>query len=124
MISTRLFLRTAIRCQNHSRCLSSTAARPFTILGVQQIAIGCESREPLRALWQTIFGLQPTESVTLEQENVQEDIVQLGPKPYQVEIDLMTPVDVNRSPKVRGGLGIPMLFVLQARGLILTIIFF
>ena len=38
--------------------------------------------------------------MTLEKENVIEDIVKLGPAPYEVEIDLMCPFDVEKSPKV------------------------
>jgi lactoylglutathione lyase len=100
MYSTNRLLNTATRFIQARSFATSTTTRPFTILGVQQIAIGCESRGPLRALWQDIFGLQPADSVTLAQENVQEDVLQLGPKPFQVEIDLMTPIDANKSPKV------------------------
>jgi lactoylglutathione lyase len=88
------------------RALSSTSSlatlppKPFKILGVQQIAIGCAERGPLDALWKDVFDLKPADSVTIESENVSEDIIQLGPRPYTVEIDLMTPVDINKSPKV------------------------
>ena len=79
----------------------SSSARPFKILGVQQIAIGCETRKPLADLWQGIFGLDPVGSHRLEGENVEEDILALGPAPFQVEVDLMTPIDPEKSPKVR-----------------------
>lgn len=36
----------------------------------------------------------------IESENVEEDILQLGPEPYSVEVDLMTPIDPEKSPKV------------------------
>ncbi|GKY98571.1 hypothetical protein MPSEU_000813900 [Mayamaea pseudoterrestris] len=98
MLYSRHVLRATNRYYLTTRLLSTS--RPFTILGVQQIAIGCESRGPLRALWQDIFNLQPVDSVTLPSENVQEDILQLGPKPFHVEIDLMTPIDAAKSPKV------------------------
>jgi len=78
----------------------SSTPRLFRILGVQQIAIGCESREPLNALWYGVFGLTAAETHTLPKENVQEDIVRVGPMPWTVEIDLMTPVDVNAKPAV------------------------
>jgi len=53
-------------------------------------------------LWKDVFGLQPKKaSVTIEHENVVEDIIELGPEPYAVEIDLMTPIDTEASPKVR-----------------------
>jgi lactoylglutathione lyase len=74
--------------------------KPFKILGVQQIAIGCSDRESLNTLWKDVFGLVPHDTVSIEKENVIEDIVQLGPSPYTVEIDLMTPFDITKSPKV------------------------
>lgn len=74
--------------------------RPFKILGIQQVAIGCAEREPLDTLWKGIFGLEPSATKTIESENVEEDIIKLGIKPYEVEIDLMTPIDPEKSPKV------------------------
>jgi lactoylglutathione lyase len=79
---------------------ASSTERPFRILGVQQIAIGSLEREPLRHLWKDIFGLVATSSHRLEKENVEEDILKLGIAPYEVEIDLMTPIDPDQSPKV------------------------
>ena len=79
---------------------SSDNSRPFKILGIQQVAIGCTEREPLDSLWKGIFGLEPSATKTIESENVEEDIIKLGVKPYEVEIDLMTPLDPNKSPKV------------------------
>ena len=76
---------------------SSADARPFRILGVQQIAIGSPDRQALRHLWCDILGLEITASHRLERENVEEDIVQLF---GGVEIDLMTPIDPEASPKV------------------------
>jgi lactoylglutathione lyase len=78
----------------------SFSSRPFKVLGVQQIAIGCETRDPLNKLWRDVFGLQASSSHRMEKENVEEDILQLGPQPYAVEIDLMTPIDASKSPKV------------------------
>jgi lactoylglutathione lyase len=77
--------------------------RPFAILGVQQIAIGYEDRRALHHLWYTIFGLQPTvQNITIASENVCEDIIRLGgtTEATAIEIDLMTPLDMNKSPKV------------------------
>jgi hypothetical protein len=74
--------------------------RPFRILGLQQIAIGSEKSEPLTKLWQDIFGLEKHSSHRIESENVEEDIIKLGPAPYEVEIDLMRPIDPDASPKV------------------------
>ncbi len=79
---------------------SSDISRPFKILGIQQVAIGCEEKGPLDLLWKGIFGLEPSATKTIESENVEEDIIKLGVKPYEVEIDLMTPLDPNKSPKV------------------------
>jgi lactoylglutathione lyase len=84
-----------------SRTFFSTKTRPFRILGIQQVAIGCEEKGPLDALWKGIFGLEASATKRLENENVEEDIVKLGPAPYEVELDLMTPIDPEKSPKVR-----------------------
>jgi lactoylglutathione lyase len=78
----------------------ATKRKPFKILGVQQIAIGSSERDSLNTLWKDVFGLIPHDTVSIEKENVIEDIVQLGPSPYTVEIDLMTPYDITKSPKV------------------------
>jgi lactoylglutathione lyase len=83
---------------------SSTAAgsgvRPFRVLGIQQVAIGCVDKGPLDALWKGIFGMEASATKKIESENVEEDIVKLGKSPFEVEIDLMTPIDPERSPKV------------------------
>lgn len=79
---------------------TKTTERPFRILGVQQIAIGSEKKEPLTNLWRDIFGLDKHSSHRIESENVEEDIIKLGPAPYEVEIDLMVPIDPDVSPKV------------------------
>jgi len=36
------------------------SARPFKVLGIQQVAIGGPSKERLRTLWVEKFGLQVT----------------------------------------------------------------
>ena len=79
---------------------TASAAKPFRILGVQQIAIGSVEKGPLKSLWQDIFGFKPHASKRLEKENVEEDILKIGPFPYEVEVDLMTPIDPDGSPKV------------------------
>lgn len=72
--------------------------RPFRILGVQQVAIGSTDRASLRQLWVDVLGVSvQQEGIRLEHENVVEDILDLG----GVEIDLMTPINPNKSPKVR-----------------------
>lgn len=39
--------------------------------------------------------------MTLEKENVDEDILKVGQAPYEVEVDLMTPLNPDVPPKVR-----------------------
>ena len=70
--------------------------RPFRVLGIQQIAIGGESKAALRALWVDLLGIAPTGTYRSDKENVDEDILSVG----GVEIDLMEPIDPARSPKV------------------------
>ena len=74
--------------------------RPFKILGLQQIAVGAASKEPLRRLWVDMLGLTPAGQFVSEKENVDEDIVLLGGGAFQVEVDLMQPLDPGRSPRV------------------------
>jgi lactoylglutathione lyase len=71
-------------------------ARPFRVLGVQQIAIGAPSKAALRQLWVELFGVPVTGTFRSERENVDEDILALG----GIEIDLMQPIDPAASPKV------------------------
>ena len=75
-------------------------ARPFRVIGVQQIAIGAPSKGPLRALWVELLGADPIGSYRSESENVDEDIVAVGEGASLVEIDLMQPIDPEKSPKV------------------------
>ena len=77
-----------------------SSSRPFTILGVQQIAIGGDSLDALRSLWIDTLGVTKTGEYTAESENVNEDILALGSGPHAVEIDLMEPIDPNGRPKV------------------------
>src|SRR5512140_1773975 len=75
-------------------------ARPFRILGLQQIAIGGPSKERLRALWVDCFGLTLTGNYVCERENVDEDIAVLGAGVAKCEVDLMQPLDPLRKPAV------------------------
>lgn len=77
-----------------------SGARPFRILGVQQVAIGALTREPMLKLWLELFGLERSGHYRSERENVDEDIVTLGHGAHAVELDLMTPIDPEKSPKV------------------------
>jgi lactoylglutathione lyase len=74
--------------------------RPFKILGLQQIAIGGLDLGALRGLWVDTFGVPKVGDFTSESENVSEDILRLGEGAHAVEIDLMQPLDPDRSPKV------------------------
>jgi lactoylglutathione lyase len=74
--------------------------RPFRILGVQQVAIGGQSKERLRALWVDLLGLTVTGHFRSERENVDEDICTLGSGDAAVEVDLMEPIDPSARPAV------------------------
>ena len=76
------------------------SARPFRVLGVQQLALGGERKADLRRLWVELLGLEAVGSFRSERENVDEDILVCGVGPARVEIDLMEPIDPERSPKV------------------------
>lgn len=91
-------LAVARRCAPLHRLFST--ARPFRILGLQQIAVGALEKEPLTNLWVNVFGLSKVNSFVSASENVDEDILSLGEPPYAVEVDLMTPLDADKSPKV------------------------
>jgi lactoylglutathione lyase len=73
-----------------------TEGRPFRVLGVQQIAVGALSREPLRRLWCELLGVPQVGHYESASENVAEDILSVG----GVEIDLMQPLDPARPPRV------------------------
>ena len=80
---------------------SAAAAAPrFKVLGIQQIAVGGPSKGALSKLWCDVFGLAKVGTFQSEKENVDEDILQLGTGPHAVEIDIMQPLDPDRSPKV------------------------
>ncbi|MDR3159898.1 MAG: VOC family protein [Zoogloeaceae bacterium] len=75
-------------------------ARPFKVLGIQQIAIGGVSREKLKTLWVDKLGLALTGTFQSERENVEEDICAIGSGPLKVEVDLMQPADAQKKPAV------------------------
>jgi lactoylglutathione lyase len=74
--------------------------RPFTILGVQQIAVGARDGARLTRLWVELLGVPATGGYRSESENVQEVILALGTGPHRCEIDLMQPVDPEAKPRV------------------------
>jgi lactoylglutathione lyase len=75
---------------------STPGARPFRVLGLQQIAIGGPSKTALRGLWVDLFGVPAIHTFRSERENVDEDILSLA----GVEIDLMEPIDPAGTPTV------------------------
>jgi len=75
-------------------------ARPFRILGLQQVAIGGLDRAPLRRLWCELLGLEQIGSYQSAAENVVEDILRVGPAAAAVELDLMQQLDPARAPRV------------------------
>jgi lactoylglutathione lyase len=74
--------------------------RTFRVLGLQQVAIGGPSKDRLRTLWVDLLGLTPQGTFVSERENVDEDICVLGQGPWQVEVDLMQPLDPDKKPAV------------------------
>ena len=75
-------------------------ARPFKVLGLQQIAIGATDKLKLQRLWVDLFGLQLSGTYRSDSENVDEDICALGAGPLKVEVDLMQPLDASNKPAV------------------------
>ncbi len=74
--------------------------RPFKVLGIQQIAIGNESKSKLQKFWVDMMGLEKTGTFRSERENVDEDILRMGQGVHAVEMDIMQPIDPEKSPKV------------------------
>ena len=75
-------------------------AKPFKILGIQQIAIGGVDKERLKKLWVDMLGFEFKSTFVSERENVVEDICAIGSGLYEIEVDLMQPYDVERKPAV------------------------
>jgi lactoylglutathione lyase len=75
--------------------------RPFKVLGIQQVAIGGQSKARLRRLWVDTLGLEVSGSFRSERENVDEDICAMGVGAFKVEVDLMEPIDPNGRPAVQ-----------------------
>ena len=79
---------------------STCTARPFKVLGIQQIAIGAPNKQRLKALWVDMLGLEMTGTFQSQRENVDEDICAIGSGPFKVEVDLMQPIDPEKKPAV------------------------
>ena len=75
-------------------------AKPFKILGIQQIAIGGENKDRLKKLWVDLFGFEYKSTFVSERENVDEDICAIGSGTHEIEVDLMQPLDINKKPAV------------------------
>jgi lactoylglutathione lyase len=75
--------------------------RPFKVLGLQQIAVGGTNKDRLRNLWVDLFGLNLGGNYRSESENVDEDIAFLGDGPFRLEVDLMQPIDPEKTPRVQ-----------------------
>ena len=75
-------------------------SRPFKVLGIQQVAVGGLDKDKLRRFWIDIMGLRFGHTYKSESENVDEDICAIGAGPLAVEIDLMQPIDPEKSPRV------------------------
>ena len=75
--------------------------RPFKVLGIQQIAIGGLDKNRLGSLWVDTLGLRLSGNYQSEAENVDEDIAVIGSGPFQVEVDLMQPLDPAKKPMVQ-----------------------
>ena len=77
-----------------------SSSRPFSILGLQQIAVGGANKQNLRSFWVDLLGLTYKDTFVSEAENVDEDICQLGFGVTAVEVDLMQPLDLQKPPRV------------------------
>lgn len=80
--------------------MSDLGGRPFSILGVQQIAIGGRDKGRMQRLWGELFGVPTVGQFRSERENVDEDILRVGEGAAAVEIDLMVPLDPEKKPRV------------------------
>ena len=74
--------------------------RPFRVLGVQQIAVGGRDKTELTSLWCDLLGLGRRGSYQSAQDNVDEEIAYCGVAPFDVEVDLMVPLDPDGRPRV------------------------
>eukprot|EP01004_Peranema_trichophorum_P010135 NODE_8897_length_635_cov_42.970703_g8272_i0.p1 GENE.NODE_8897_length_635_cov_42.970703_g8272_i0~~NODE_8897_length_635_cov_42.970703_g8272_i0.p1 ORF type:complete len:169 (-),score=37.58 NODE_8897_length_635_cov_42.970703_g8272_i0:62-568(-) len=79
---------------------SSTTAKGFRVLGVQQVAVGGLDKPALRNFWGEILGGKFIKSFVSEKENVDEDVLEFGRGLGKVELDVMAPLNPEKSPKV------------------------
>ena len=68
---------------------------------MQQVALGNLNKGEMQKFWVDILGLKKIGTFKSERENVDEDILELGTGLLgKVEIDIMSPLDPEISPKV------------------------
>ena len=77
-----------------------TLARPFRILGIQQVALGGLDKADMLHLWVDLLGLESRGDYRSEKENVDETILVTGKAPFDVEVDVMQPIDPEGRPRV------------------------
>ena len=59
------------------------------------------NKPDLQKFWGDVLGMKKVKSFKSEKENVDEDVMEIGKGALgKVEIDLMTPLDPEKSPKV------------------------
>ena len=56
---------------------NNTVQRPFTVLGIHQLAIGGTDKQRMKTLWVDMLGLEQTATFISERENVVEDILDM-----------------------------------------------
>jgi len=95
-----LFITVARTRREFHATLGVHTPQTFKILGLQQIAIGAIEKGPLSHFWGDLLGLKKVGDYKSEKENVDEDIMVLGSGPTAVEVDLMQPINPEKSPKV------------------------
>ena len=70
-------------------------------MGLQQVALGNLNKGDLQKFWVDTLGLTKVNSFKSERENVDEDVLEIGKGILgKVEVDIMTPLDPEKSPKV------------------------
>ncbi len=70
-------------------------------MGLQQVALGNLNKGDLQKFWVDTLGLTKINSFKSERENVDEDVLEIGKGILgKVEVDIMTPLDPEKSPKV------------------------
>ncbi|MEM9874417.1 MAG: VOC family protein, partial [Myxococcota bacterium] len=78
----------------------ASSGRPFRVLGLQQVAVGGLDAAVLAHLWLDLLGLTRVGVYRSERENVDEVIARCGQGANAVEVDLMTPLNPEKKPRV------------------------